>query len=482
MRYNPEFRRNLWVEMKKSKLVAMPLVLCAAFFIVYLLNDSILNEEIAWVGILLYVLFVFVGGTRQAAEAISREANLGTWWSQRMSAVGPWKMTWGKLFGATSFMWLGGFLSLIFYVLCMSGEIHGIKSDDAYSLIKRLLNKEITWETVIINIISYISLGVLAQSISMLSSLYSMQYRRNFERFEVLFFQFLGAVLAFPVLQSALTRGVSWDSGVISWYGVEYAKPVFMSVVILSLIVWSIIGIYTIMRSEFRLENSPMIWLSFVSYMVILVIGVNFEYEARFTGGYQFPIPIGGLLAFNLLFGLMYLMACGESRDALRLHLLKHCIKERRYKKLFSILPRTVVTLPVAIVFISYIVTQVRQPFPGEKGYMLMQVMPYCIVASFFFMVRDICFIYYFAVKRKGKTHNNVFAILVLLMTYTLIPAILYKFEANMLLSFFLPWPQEEQVFLTMMPAMGQAFAMMALLTHEWYLNKGLPDVGRKKA
>src|SRR5262249_13290798 len=58
-----------------------------------------------------------VWGTRATADCITEEVRERTWDAQRMSAISPWAMTWGKLLGAASFAWYGGLMALAALVL-----------------------------------------------------------------------------------------------------------------------------------------------------------------------------------------------------------------------------------------------------------------------------------------------------------------------------------------------------------------------------
>jgi hypothetical protein len=61
----------------------------------------------------LFVVIVVLWGTRAAAQSIVGEIRDKTWDLQRLSAIGPWEMVWGKLFGSTLLMWFGGAICLV---------------------------------------------------------------------------------------------------------------------------------------------------------------------------------------------------------------------------------------------------------------------------------------------------------------------------------------------------------------------------------
>ncbi len=450
MRLNPEFRKNLWLEFRGKRLFAMPITLGAIFAMAYLWNDSILDTSISWIPLMIYAIITFVWGTRLAAESVVREVNIGTWSWQRMSAIGPWSMVIGKLFGATSFIWYGNIICFLFYIACSAGNVNGHK--------------------LALMVPSLIIFGVLAHVISLLASLYSMRYRRSFERFEVLFYQFAGMAVAFPMLRLGI-----WGIGhtkadyTIFWYGHEYNHALFILLSISFLVVWAIIGLYLVMRDEYQLQNSPFVWLLFVISSAGWAMGLKPIFPSR---SYDvFPIPEGAMVAYVLTMGLVYLLACGESRDAIRLHKLQHYIKTKQTKRFLAIMPRAIITLPVLFAIVYYSVTNVRQPFEGPHGAKFMELVPYCMTAAMLFVVRDVSFIYYMAIRNNGKGHNNVVSIMVLLMLYTLFPVVLSSLRWFDALSIFIPWAQESKMMI-IMPIAGQATVILGLLYKEWFVHK----------
>ena len=122
MRLNPEFRRYLWLEISPQRLIAMPAILGAIFFLLWLGGRPELALGEWSLGV--YLLLVLLWGPRLAASAVVSEVRARTWDWQRMSAVGPWQMTWGKLFGSTIFVWYGGSICLVVFVsdLILSGR------------------------------------------------------------------------------------------------------------------------------------------------------------------------------------------------------------------------------------------------------------------------------------------------------------------------------------------------------------------------
>jgi len=89
----------------------MPIFLAVIFALTYLSNDNQFNDVTANIAMSLYVFIVLFWGARQAAESIADELRNHTWDIQKTSAISPWTLTWGKLFGSTLFIGM-----VVFYV------------------------------------------------------------------------------------------------------------------------------------------------------------------------------------------------------------------------------------------------------------------------------------------------------------------------------------------------------------------------------
>ncbi len=149
MSINPEFRRNLWLELTPSRLVGMPVILGTLLYLAYLLDNEQYAESVANTALILFGLLAVLWGTRLASEALITEIRDHTWDSQRMSVIGPWSMTWGKLLGSTIYPWYGALLCLLVY----------ITSQPSLGL------------SVIETVVLMVASGLLGQAIGLLSSL-----------------------------------------------------------------------------------------------------------------------------------------------------------------------------------------------------------------------------------------------------------------------------------------------------------------------
>ena len=104
MTRNPEFRRNLTLELTPHRLIAVPVILGLIFATAWAIEGP---RATAGAGRMLMTILLALWGARAAADAVFGEVADRTWDAQRMSSIGPWTMSWGKLLGATVFSWYG---------------------------------------------------------------------------------------------------------------------------------------------------------------------------------------------------------------------------------------------------------------------------------------------------------------------------------------------------------------------------------------
>ena len=107
---NPELLRNLWLEATPFRLLQIVGLLLVVFAVSSAAPRNLLTPEGA--ATVLYWFFVVLWGTRNAALSVVGEIRERTWDGQKLSAIGPASMMWGKLLGSTSANWFGGLICL----------------------------------------------------------------------------------------------------------------------------------------------------------------------------------------------------------------------------------------------------------------------------------------------------------------------------------------------------------------------------------
>ena len=111
---NPELQRNLWLEVSLHRLVLIPGVIFAVAALLQAVDRS--GMAVNKMSIIGFLCVTMVWGARQAANSVLEEARSRTWDIQRLCALSPWRMTWGKLIGATVMSWYAGLCCLLLFV------------------------------------------------------------------------------------------------------------------------------------------------------------------------------------------------------------------------------------------------------------------------------------------------------------------------------------------------------------------------------
>ena len=113
---NPELRRNLWLELSLHRLLAAPMVIALCALLIAAASNQDAFEKLAGTALYGFAAIVLLWGTQLAGASVVEESRDRTWDAQRMSAIGPWTMTWGKLLGAPAFAWYGGLILLLIFL------------------------------------------------------------------------------------------------------------------------------------------------------------------------------------------------------------------------------------------------------------------------------------------------------------------------------------------------------------------------------
>jgi hypothetical protein len=107
---NPEFKRNLWLEISPGRLIIMPIALGLIAALSFVLDTQKPLETLFIVACVLCAVLIAGWGSFAVMTSINSEVAERTWDQQRLSALTPWEMAWGKLLGSTAYAWYGGLL------------------------------------------------------------------------------------------------------------------------------------------------------------------------------------------------------------------------------------------------------------------------------------------------------------------------------------------------------------------------------------
>lgn len=432
MNINPEFRRNLWLELTPYRLVGMPVILGILLFLAYLLDGKQYGASVAKTALVLYGLLAFLWGTRLASEALISEIRDHTWDSQRMSVLGPWSMTWGKLLGSTIYPWYGALLCLLVY----------LTSEPSLGL------------PLIETVVLMIGSGLFGQAIGLLSSLQAIRKNQRYGRFQTTAFLVLGAACALALLNWPFAQSAD-----ISWYGGVYPDDRFVLISLAVFLFWVIFGIYRMIRSELQLKSLPWAWGLFILFLSGYLAG--FLGEGRWDAG-QSVWTLRLLSAFMTTLALAYATAFSERKDPVALRRLQQSLGRREWARAMQSFPLWLSTLPfVALSGAMLVVVDVGlTPAEGVKPVAV------AAVAMVLFLLRDLALLLFLNLGRVPK-RADMLTILFLVLLYSVIPTMLAALGLDRLTALFWPTPGAPAV-IVLPAALLQAAAMLGLLAHRW--------------
>ena len=413
---NPEFVRNVWLEMTPRRVLLMIAVLGLIFFAATLAGSSWTPSETAsW----LYYLIVVVWGSRSAALSVVGEIRDRTWDGQRLSSLGASTMTWGKLFGATIYNWFGGAICLGMLLVSVMTHV-GVA-------------------TALLELVYYVGIGVIAQAAALLASLVAIGRRQGHSRFEIFVYQMAGIGAALAVwwiwseadpVASLLTGKPMVDT--VAWWGTAIDARVFMLASVAIFAGWTLLGCYREMRLELKMRNGPLVWLGFLLFMGIYVAGFD-AWLSRGFGGWD-VVTLRLLLAGTAFVVLTYVMVLLEPKDPVHYRWMMGQLGQGHVFNALSGLQAWMMSYAAAFAMAAALsLCLMHGPHAAQWGVPL-------VLAALGFLTRDTA-LFVLMQTLPGKRRGDYAALAILLVLYVLAPVIAQGLHAEKLLFLFFPQP-----------------------------------------
>jgi hypothetical protein len=401
---NPEFQRNLYLEFSFARLIGMPLFLLVIFVLTYSLNHQQIDEDTANVALWLYIFIVLFWGARQAAESIFDELRNHTWDIQKTSAISPWSLTWGKLFGSTLFNWYGGIFCLTVYAIASEQPAH-------------------TFTVILFSL----GLGLLVQALSLLISLFALRKKQaSTQSFNYLFILFL--LFTLPGFIFAVKDKSSY---LLHWYGFEMNIQLFALISLGLACVWAIIGVYRLLAEELQIRTFPLVWLGFVAFLIIYVHGLIVGHE-----DHSITAPLNThhnwlmLIAFAACSSLTYGLILIDNNNPMLMRRLWIYSQQENWQRFWEEVPCWLISLILTLPSSLYL-TLTMPIEPVEK-------LHFFPLAAFLLMLRDVGIVLYFSYAQNPKRAFSL-SLLFLTLLYWILPAIFATSDATVIAGLFLP-------------------------------------------
>lgn len=267
---NPEFQRHLWLQFSRHRLLAMPAVL-ALIFLVAAMGSNEGAANLGWVAVLLFIGIVWFWGLHNAAAAINDERQQQTWDQQRLSALSPWALSWGKLLGSTLFNWYGGGICLLVLLLVDLPQ-------------RPLATAKLALTLVLV--------GVLLHAAAMALGLHAIQSRGQ-QRGT------LAWLLALPSLSLISILGET-RSGWHLWWRLELSSQQLLLYSMLFLAPCAVFAVWRLMSNALQVRTLPWAWPLFAGLLTVYLAGFQPAASAHDI------IGIGLLTAAAMTYGALF--------------------------------------------------------------------------------------------------------------------------------------------------------------------------------
>ncbi|MBV9989714.1 MAG: hypothetical protein JOZ72_00340 [Alphaproteobacteria bacterium] len=414
---NPEFQRNLWLELTPRRMILMVVLLALVFFATAVTTgaDHALIGTLPDTAEFLFYAIVVVWGTRNAATAVVGEIRDRTWDTQLLSAIGPGAMTWGKLFGSTIYNWFGGAICLG-VLLSDTLAHHGPVQAG-------------------IDLVYYLAVGAISQAAALLASLIAVRRRSAHTRLDVFLYQVVGMIAGAAVWSiwsaadpagSIITHKPASDF--IVWWGRSLDSRGFLLASLAVFTGWTLVACYREMRLELKMRNGSLTWLAFVVFIGVYVAGFDawLNDDKALHALDTVVLRLGLALATYAV--LTYLMVILEPKDRVHYRWLGEQLGAGRLGAFWNGLQAWMVAygaaLVVAVALIARLYSQTRI---DELA---------LIAAGLGFLTRDVAI--FVAMRGRQRRGGDLAAIGILIALYWLAPAIVGGLGLeNLLMAFF---------------------------------------------
>ncbi len=431
MKSNPEFIRNLWLELTPHNLIALPLVFGLMLLLHLVTNDYHLDRDTGHAAVMLLLLFTGIWGTRKTSGAVYGEVVEHTWDWQRMSGLSPWAMTWGKVFGSSSFAWYGGLLCLMVAVLGYANGHAPVKD----------------WQ-----LLGLALLGVLlSQGLGFLVNLLYVR-SRSLENARGGGSIYLLVLLLFLFLSSYVVD--IRHAKILDWYGHSLNALNYLLLTGLLMWLWTLIGSYRVMRRELSYSTSPWVWLAFLGFLPLFFGGLVEEQGAM----------VWLLLTFCFWVVAAWIGLFVESKNPVDLRALFMAIKAGQGRRVAQLMPAWMsafLLLPPVLLLLYGLSAPV-----GEWSSKITIGLPHLATSVFFFLLRDICIFLLLALSAKSRRADFT-AVLYILVLYLLIPWLLGNLGLDQLRVFFQPSLKQSGIW-AVGGALTAAVIALVLVIRRW--------------
>ncbi len=439
---NPELQRNLWLEVTLHRLVLIPGVIFASATLLHAADPSgTAINKMAMIG---FLVATMVWGARQAANSVLEEARTRTWDIQRMCALSPWRMAWGKLLGATTMSWYAGLCCLLLFL----GSGGSSSARDGVMM------------TVMV-----IAAALLAHALALIGALVGLHRGNGLQsRFANM------VVVALLMFMLPNVMNIIDPRGTVVWYEISIQRLPFGTITAVLFAAWAVLGATRAMSMELKIGTRPAAWLVFSVFVTVFAAG--------FAGVAATPslALLRCLCATLCLTAIVqsYIAAFAYPSDPVQLRRSERAFAMQRYRRALEELPLWLVSAALALAIALLAATLGSAPEISNQR--LNNLGPVSLAAALM-MLRDLALLSYVGMKvRRGVPEATT--LIYIGMLDGLLPALLPRIGLGSLTPLF--WPPFFTAPLTAISVLSLHCAVALFLALHTYrrLQIGLNETG----
>ncbi len=427
MNLNPEFKRQLILECSQARLVGAPIVLGAVFTLTYFLDDYRLGNITEQAALTLFMLITLLWGTRQSLDSIVEEYRDCTWDIQRLSALGPWQMAWGKLLGSTSMAWYCAGICLL---------VHALATDNPAAL----------------PLLFFYAIGtaLLVQSTGLLLGLLAVQ-RGQLKTGSILILVLVGFIVFMPSLTD-LTDTANYlpdNLQISSWYNLTVNAHTLHQISLVFALFWCVMGNYRLLAQDLGLRNLPWAWLGFTLFLIVYLGGFIPSSSYSFS-----------LAAFAVCSVLTYVGVIVERHEPMRIKRLLDYYRLANWRRVGEELPLSALSFALSLPFAIFLSFQ-------EQRFAWLDISLHAYPLAIALLVLRDCAIYLFFCYGKNPQRAFSLGLLSAALLYGILPGLFGAVGMTGVSALFFPlWA--DSAFAALAFAALQCVLILRLLYQRW--------------
>jgi len=418
MNLNPEFQRQLYLECSQARLLGIPLVLTVLFAFSYIVDGHQLGAATTRTATFIFTMSTMLWGCKQTVDAVIEEFRERTWDTQRLSALGPWELTWGKWLGSTVMVW---------YLGAVCWLVYAFSAPSTHGLLDRLFFD--------------VTSGLLVQGLGLLLGM--LAARRGQLKSSAVF---IGVIVGiFLIVGNFEDLSLLSSRGVSIWHGQVLDSHTFHKTSLLLALFWCAVGNYRLMAQELGIRSLPWIWGIFCLFMSIYLGG--FIPSSAYTFA---------LASFSVCSALTYVGVLIENNQALRFKRLFSFIAQRAWQRALEEVPVWWISLLLALA--SALALSVSEhPLQTFGNYL--HLYPLAMLTM---LVRD-CGLYLYFSYGSNPERALGLTMLTALLLYVILPGLLGALGQFTLAALFLPLKADSAAWASLCGALQVVLVIRAL-------------------